>query len=62
MAGEALAAFGGGAALVSSGTVPEWALATGGASVLALVAVALFGHDPKAAKRLADLLAAWRRE
>jgi hypothetical protein len=61
-AAEVVAALGGGAALVSSGAVPEWALTTGGASVLMLVAAALFGRDPRAAKRLADLLAAWRRD
>jgi GTP pyrophosphokinase len=60
-AAEVVAAFGGGAAIVGSGAVPEWAVATGGAGVLTLVAAALFGRDPKAAKRLADLLQAWRR-
>jgi (p)ppGpp synthase/HD superfamily hydrolase len=61
-AAEAVAALGGSAALVSSGAVPEWALTAGGASVLVLMAVALFGRDPKAARRLAELLAAWRRD
>jgi hypothetical protein len=59
---DAVAALGGGAALVGSGAVPDWLLAGGGAGVLALVGAALFGRDPKAAKRLSDLLAAWRRE
>ena len=58
---EAAAVFGGGAAVVGSEGVPEWALATGGAGMLLLVAAALFGRDPQATKRLADLIAAWRR-
>jgi (p)ppGpp synthase/HD superfamily hydrolase len=58
---EAVAAFGGGAAAISGGAVADWALATGGTGILALVAAALFGRDPRAAKRLAELLAAWRR-
>jgi DNA-binding CsgD family transcriptional regulator len=37
------------------------ALATGWTGMLVLVAAALFGRDPRAAKRLAELLTAWRR-
>jgi GTP pyrophosphokinase len=58
---EAAAALGGGAAIVSSDAIPEWALAMGGAGMLALVSAALFGRDPRAAKRLAELIEAWRR-
>jgi GTP pyrophosphokinase len=61
-AADAIAAVGGGAALISSDAVPDWLLAGGGAGVLALVGAALFGRDPRAAKRLADLLAAWRND
>jgi GTP pyrophosphokinase len=59
-AAETVAAFGGGAALLGSGAVPEWALVTGGAGALALLTAALFGHDPRAAQRLAALLRARR--
>jgi hypothetical protein len=59
---DVVAAVGGGAALVSSDAVPDWLLAGGGAGVLALLAAALFGPDPKAVERLSELLAAWRRE
>ncbi|WP_030439162.1 HD domain-containing protein [Actinoplanes subtropicus] len=55
---EAAAAFGGGAALLGSAPVPEWALVTGGAGALALLTAVLFGRDPKAAERLAALLQA----
>jgi GTP pyrophosphokinase len=57
---EAVAAFGGSAALLGSGTVPEWAVVTGGAGALALLTAALFGRDPRAAERLATLLRARR--
>ncbi|GAA1647700.1 HD domain-containing protein [Actinoplanes couchii] len=59
---EAIAAVGGGSALLGSGVLPEWALATGGASVLALLAAALFSRDPRAADRLLALLRAHRKE
>ncbi len=59
---EAVAALGGGAAVAGSGAVPEWALATGGGGLLALVAALLFSRDPRAAKRLAEILAARRRD
>ncbi|SNY43963.1 HD domain-containing protein [Paractinoplanes atraurantiacus] len=58
---EAAAALGGGAAVIGADVVPEWALAAGGAGLLALVAAALFGRDARAAQRLADLIEAWRR-
>ena len=61
-AAEAVAAFGGGAAIVGSDAVPEWAVATGGVGLLALLAAALFGHNPHAAQRLADLLRPARRD
>ncbi|MEU4692312.1 HD domain-containing protein [Actinoplanes sp. NPDC023714] len=61
-AAEAVAAFGGGAALLGSGAVPEWALVSGGAGALALLAATLFGRDPRAAERLAALLRAHRRD
>ncbi|BEL02712.1 hypothetical protein Q0Z83_009030 [Actinoplanes sichuanensis] len=55
-AAEVVAAFGGGAALISSGLIPEWALVSGGAGALALLTAALFSRDPRAAERLAALL------
>ncbi|WP_245908702.1 HD domain-containing protein [Pseudosporangium ferrugineum] len=58
---EAGAALGGGAAVVGSGAVPEWAVATGGAGVFALAVAVLFGRDPRGAQRLAGLIAAWKR-
>jgi (p)ppGpp synthase/HD superfamily hydrolase len=58
---DGIAAVGGGMALVGSDSVPAWLLAGGGAGVLAVVAAALFGPDPRAAERLSDLLEAWRR-
>ncbi len=57
---EAVTAFGGGAALLGSGVVPEWAVVTGGAGALALLTAALFGRNPRAAERLATLLRARR--
>lgn len=57
---EAVAAAGGGAAILSAGIDPELALATGGAGLVALAAAVLFGRDPRAARRLAELLEAWR--
>ena len=59
-AAEAVAALGGGAALLGSGAVPEWALVAGGAGTLALLTAALFGEDSRAAERLAALLRARR--
>ncbi|MEV4280686.1 HD domain-containing protein [Actinoplanes xinjiangensis] len=59
-AAEVVAAFGGGAALISSGLVPEWALVSGGAGALALLTAALFSRDPRAAERLVSLLRARR--
>ena len=58
---EVAASLGGAAAIVGSEAMPEWALASGGIGMLALVAAAVFNRDPAAAKRLADLIAAWRR-
>ncbi|BCJ48147.1 hypothetical protein GCM10010168_25070 [Actinoplanes ianthinogenes] len=59
---EALAASGGGAALISSGAVPEWALASGGAGAFAVLIAVLFRRDPGAAQRLAELLRARRQD
>ena len=36
-------------------------MAAGGAGILVLVAAAPFGRDPRAAKRLTDLISAWAR-
>lgn len=58
---ETTAALGGGA-LLTSGILPEWAVATGGAGLLTLLTAALFSRDPKAADRLASLIRAWRRD
>jgi (p)ppGpp synthase/HD superfamily hydrolase len=57
LAAEVAAALGAGAAV----GVPEWALAGGSAGLLALVTAAVFGRDPRAARRLAEILAARRR-
>ncbi|MEV8507187.1 hypothetical protein AB0368_20565 [Actinoplanes sp. NPDC051475] len=61
-AADAIATLGGSAAIVGSDVVPEWALATGGGGLLALVAALLFRRDPRSAKRVAEVLAAWRRD
>jgi hypothetical protein len=59
---EMVAALGGGTAIVTSGAVPDWALATGGAATLAVATTILFGRDPRASRRLAEILAARRRD
>jgi GTP pyrophosphokinase len=61
---QAVATFGGGAGAAAAGSSasPEWALATGGVGVAALAAALLFSRDPRAANRLAKILAAWRRD
>ena len=61
-AADAVAALGGSAAIVGSGAVPEWALTAGGGGLLALATAMLFGRDPRAAKRLAEIIATWRRD
>lgn len=61
-AADAVATLGGSAAMVGSDVVPEWVLATGGGGLLALVATLLFRRDPRSAKSLAEILAAWRRD
>ncbi|MFI5934325.1 hypothetical protein [Actinoplanes sp. NPDC051494] len=57
-----MATLGGSAALVSSVADADRLPATGGAGILALLASAVFRRDPRAAKRLADVLAARRRD
>jgi hypothetical protein len=59
---QAMATFGGGAAAVGSSAGPEWVLATGGAGAAALATALLFSRDPRAAKRLSEILDAWRRD